>query len=97
MSEKEGNNAALSGEVIMDSVGIPEEEVRFNIPVSAPHLNSCKGPPSLEEAWKLAAVSSVANDNAGSGCNNEIVTETEDSNNGSVKPYSPSGMLGLIR
>ena len=55
-------------------------------------LNICKGPPSLEEAWKPAAVSSVASDNYGSKCNNEIVTETDESDDGSVKPSSPSGM-----
>ena len=43
--EKEGNNAALSGEVIMESVGSPEEEFKFNTPVPVTHLNICKGPP----------------------------------------------------
>ena len=66
MSEKEGNTTALSEEVIMDSVGSLEEEVKLNTAVPAPHLNSCKGPSSLEEACKTAAVSSVASDNAGS-------------------------------
>ena len=50
----------------MDSVGSLEEEVKLNTAVPAPHLNSCKGPSSLEEACKTAAVSSVASDNAGS-------------------------------
>ena len=66
VSEKEGNTTALSGEVIMESVGSPEEEVKFNTTVPAPHLNICKAPPSLEEACKQAAVISVASDNAGS-------------------------------
>ena len=74
MSENEGNAADLSGEVILESVGSPEEEVKFNTPISAPHLNICKGPPSLEEAWKSAIVRSVASDNAGRECNKEIVT-----------------------
>ena len=65
-SEKEGNTPALSGEEIMESVGSPEEEVKLNTPVPAPHLNICKGPPSLEEAWNMDAVISVASDNAGS-------------------------------
>ena len=38
MSEKEGNIAALSGEVIMESVGSPEEEVKFNTLVPAPYI-----------------------------------------------------------
>ena len=42
-------------------------------------------------------MSSVASDNAGSECNNNIVTETEYSNDRSVKPSSPSGMRGLMR
>ena len=63
----------------MDSVESPEEEVRFNTHVPAPHLNNYKGPPSLEYAWKTAAVSSVASDNAGSECNSDTMTETEES------------------
>ena len=55
-------------------------------------LNSCKGPPLLEEAWKPAAVSSVVSDNADIECKNEIVTDTDDSNDGSVKLSPPSGM-----
>ena len=70
MLEKEGNTAALSGERIMDSVGSPEEEVNLNNPVPAPHLNSCKGPPSLDEAWKSSAVRSLASDNSVSEYNN---------------------------
>ena len=60
----------------MDSDGCTKEEVDFNTPVPAPHMNSCKGPPSLEEACKPAVVSSAVNDNAGSEWNNNIVTET---------------------
>ena len=37
-SEKEGNIPDLSAEVIMESVGSPEEEVKFNTPVPAPHI-----------------------------------------------------------
>ena len=44
--KKEGNIPALSGEVIMESIGITEEEVNFNTPVSAPHIGIFKGPPS---------------------------------------------------
>ena len=76
----------------MESVGSPEEEVKLNTPVPAAHLNICESPPSFEEAWKPAAVIIVASDNSVIGCNNGIVTETEESNDGSVKPYSPSGM-----
>ena len=38
MPEKEGNNPYLYGEGIMESVGSPEEEVKFNTPVPAPHI-----------------------------------------------------------
>ena len=38
MSEMEGNNVALSGERIMESVGSYEEEVKLNTPVPAPHI-----------------------------------------------------------
>ena len=76
----------------MESVGSPEEEVKLNTPVPAPHLNICNPPPSLEEAWNPDTVSSVASDNSVSECNSKIVTEKEQSNGGSVKPSSPSGM-----
>ena len=76
----------------MELFGSTEEEVKLNNLVPAPHLNSCKGPLSLKEAWKPASVSSATSDNYGSECNNDIVKETEDSNDGSVKPYYPSGM-----
>ena len=46
----------------------------------------------LEEACKPAAVSSVASDNSNSELNNDILTKTDDSEDISVKPYSPSGM-----
>ena len=55
-------------------------------------LNSCKVPPLLKEAWKRSVVISVARDNSGSECNNKIVKETDTTDGGSVKPYSPSGM-----
>ena len=45
-------------------------------------LNTCKGPPSLEDEWKPAAARNLASDNSGSEFNNNIVTETD----------SPSGM-----
>ena len=45
----------------------------------------------------MSTVRYVASDNASSECNNNIVTETKDSDNVSVKPSSPSGMLGLMR
>ena len=38
VSENEGDTLALSGEAIMESVGIPEEEVKFNNLVPAPHI-----------------------------------------------------------
>ena len=74
----------------MESVRSPEEEVKLNTTVPAPHLNSYKGLPSLEEAWKPAVGSCVASDHAGSECNKETVTDIEESNYVSVKPYLPS-------
>ena len=48
VSENEGNTAALSGEVIMDSVGSPEEEFKLNTAVPAPHiLTSSSSHPTL--------------------------------------------------
>ena len=38
MPEKEVNTAALYGELIMESVGSPEEEVKLNTPVPIPHI-----------------------------------------------------------
>ena len=40
MLEKEGNPAAFYVEVIMESVGSPEEEVKLNTPVTAPQSRS---------------------------------------------------------
>ena len=42
-------------------------------------------------------MSNVASDNPGSERNDNIVTETDESNDGSVKPSSPSDMLGLMQ
>ena len=36
--EKEGNTKDLSGERIIESVGIPEEKVKLNTPVPALHI-----------------------------------------------------------
>ena len=63
VSENEGNAAALSGELIIESVGSSEEEVKLNKHIPQPYFNIFKGPPSLEEARKTAAVNSVASDN----------------------------------
>ena len=51
MLEKEGNIIALSGEVIMESVGSPEEEVKLNIPIPAPHIipSSSSSPPFFSQ------------------------------------------------
>ena len=38
MSEKEENTPALSGEVIMESFGSPEEEIKLNTPVPELHI-----------------------------------------------------------
>ena len=59
-------------------------------------LNICRVPPLLEEACKPDAVRNVASDNDGSECNKYVVTEKNESNYGSVKTSSPSGMLVLM-
>ena len=61
------------------------------------NVNICKVPPSLEEVWNLASVIIVANNNSGSEWNNEIVIDTDDYDDISVKPSSPSGMWRLMR
>ena len=40
MSEKEEKTTALYREIIMESVGIPEEEVKLNTPVTEPYIVS---------------------------------------------------------
>ena len=42
----------------------------------------------MEEAWKPDPVKSVASDNDGSECNNYIVTDMDESDDGSVNPSS---------
>ena len=59
-------------------------------------MNICKGPNSLEEAWKPTTVSRVESDNDVSEFNNEILTETDEHDDGSVKPSSPSGKRVLM-
>ena len=51
ISEKWGITPYLYGEVIMESVGIPEEEVKLNTPVTAPHIitSSYSPPPFLSQ------------------------------------------------
>ena len=60
-------------------------------------INSCKVPPSSEEVLNTYAVITVESDNSVSECNNDIVTEMDDSDDVSVKPYSPSSMLLTVR
>ena len=60
VSEMEVNNTSLSGEIITESFGITEEEVKMNNIVPVPHLNSCTCSPSLKEAWKPSVVSILA-------------------------------------
>ena len=55
-------------------------------------LNTYKEPPSLEEVGNKDSASNVVSDNTGSECNNDIVTYTEESDDGIVKPSSPSVM-----
>ena len=55
-------------------------------------MNSCKYPHLFEEARTPSAVRSGASDNTGSECNNDILTYTNEFDDGSVKLSSPSGM-----
>ena len=57
MPEKEGNTLVLSGERILELVGIPEEEVQLNTPVPAPHIisSSSSSPSFLPQASNPAA------------------------------------------
>ena len=50
----------------VDDIGGGLERINYNKRKYDTILNICKGPPSLEEAWKPAAVISVASDNYGS-------------------------------
>ena len=45
----------------------------------------------------MSTVRSVASDNTDIEFNNKIVTEMEDRYDETVKPCSPSGMLGLMK
>ena len=55
-------------------------------------LSICKALPSLEEDWNPSNIISVASDIYGSECNSDIVTETDEYNDGSMKPFPPSDM-----
>ena len=72
--------------------GIDHEKIKYYT-----SLNSRKGPTSLEEAFNPAVWSIGESDNSGSECNNEIVIEIDESNDGSIKPSSPSGMGALMQ
>ena len=50
-------------------------------------MNTCKYPHSLEQAGNHTAAITVVSANSVSGCNNYIMTQTEESKNGSDKPY----------
>ena len=78
MSEKEGKTPALSGEVIMDSVGIPKEEVNFNTPVPATHIipSSYSYAPLLVQVSNLATNISLLSENGGIESNKDDATET---------------------
>ena len=52
-------------------------------------LNSCKGCTSLKEERKTSAVRIVEGDDSGSEGNNEMVTDTDESDDGSVKSSPP--------
>ena len=75
VSEKEGNNPYLSGESIIESVGIPKEYFKLNYNKS---LDVCKGPTILEMGINPAAEISPESENAGSEARNEGATEIED-------------------
>ena len=63
VSENEVNTSALSGDVIMESVGSPEDEGKFNTPVPEHHIIpiSYSSPPFFPQISNPAAVE--ANEN----------------------------------
>ena len=76
----------------VDAVGVCLKDIHRGNIKDDTTLDICKFLPPLEKAWNLAAVSSLTSDNVGSECNNEIVTDMDDSDDGSLKPSSPSVM-----
>ena len=55
-------------------------------------LNTCKSSPSLEEVGNISDASGLESGNSRNECKHNITIETEDSNDGNVKPSSPSDM-----
>ena len=70
----------------MDSVGIPEEEVKLNDDTI---LDAYKGPPTLEVGIKPAAERIPASENEGNEARNECLTEIEYLEDESTDEYSP--------
>ena len=67
--------------------GIHQDKIKYDT-----HMNICKFPPSLKEAQKPDSVISAERENYGSERKNGIVTDMNESNYGSVKISSLSGM-----
>ena len=63
VSKKEGNTTALSIEKIMESFGIPEEEIKLNTPVPELHIipYSSSYPPFFPHVSNMAAKESKEN------------------------------------
>ena len=77
MQEQDVKTPALSGEVIIKSVVIPEEEVKLNIPVTTPHtiLSSSSSFLYLEQVENLSVDDSLVSDNDGSESNSSGAIE----------------------
>ena len=77
MQEQDVKTPALSGEVIIKSVVIPEEEVKLNIPVTTPHtiLSSSSSSLFLEQVENLSVDDSLVSDNDGSESNSSGAIE----------------------
>ena len=93
MSEKEGNTTALSGEVLMESVGSPEEEFKLNTPVHlsliSPSYSS--SPTLLTQVSNTVADTRLVSENDGIEANKYDATETVFWYKGGKYPYSAVG------
>ena len=77
-SEKEGKISALSGEGIIESVGILEVEGKFDAPLTSPHIipYSSSSPTFLSQVSNMAAEIILVSENYGIEANNYGATET---------------------
>ena len=77
----------------MESVGSPEEEVKLNTHVTAPHIinSSSSSPPFLVHVSNIAADISLVSENGGIQANKYVLTETGFGDRGGKYPSSAVG------